>query len=98
MSLAKHFFARLRDSPTEPYHAWFHALSEMWYARLSTCWLEICWWNLVVQLLLLAGELWLASGLPFSSWFSSWRLSFSSWMTACSSPPGVAADCLPFSS
>jgi hypothetical protein len=78
MIFAKHLFVDLREINT---HTTMHATK--WKFTFG-------WWRIGVDLLLLlAGELWLAPSLPYSSLFSSWCLPFSSWSTpsACPSPP-----------
>jgi hypothetical protein len=67
MIFAKHLFADPREINT---HTTMHATK--WKFTFG-------WWGIGVDLLLLlAGELCLAPSLPYSSWFSSWFLHFSS--------------------
>jgi hypothetical protein len=75
MHLAKHHFASLREIHQDPtMHEIMHWQKDIWCARKSAYWLKVWCYGLDAELLLLAGELWLAPSLPFSSWFTSWLL------------------------
>jgi hypothetical protein len=75
-SLEKHHFAELKEitTPCHPCTKSCTGSKIIWCARKSTCLLKIWCYGLDADLLLHAGELWLAPSFPFSSWFSSWWL------------------------